>query len=944
MITLGIDYGASNIGVALMKNTGERNEPLFAGTIRIDARRLKDKVETRAGIRRLRRTKKTKRRRLRALRDRLLSIGIKDEEIGHIARFCERRGYKSLFDDPDVTESKEKEGELTYRRVTREDFFKALENELKTTLPDPQQYHDALSACEKILNRRGDPYQEIRIIRIDNRGASRCAWEGCNRVTPRRDNALGDAIAQSLFNAIQGSLREDTTRKGTVDNAVSLLETLGKRLRSTSGEGSKSEKKVLRKRAREILREIKDGFFKPDADEEERDKDWKYIEAGILNIMEKGGGRNRYCREHSKAYVQVVLSGKALPFKKTISDSDIISRREQIIYGKIWRYLEARVFPLAPEGIDRIVVERTAFDLLAGSRKKIQNASDPFIEEMYQKGPMYGFISVREMLREEFDGLCAYCGQKSETLMDCDHILPRPDFFFDSYLNMVPACPKCNSDRKGKRPISATSLLINENAYEAFSQYLHKRSLNHPLHLFQTIKKGVLNLMRDPARVWEAERYLSLISTQLTEIVQTQRSPRPFARFLYSRIAGLQKQPPEIQFKSGRHTALYRTVGYPEFNKYEEKKEGHTVNHAIDAMLLASVLPDPKPLEARGISAITVKEWARAVRRKVPQAGKDGVPEIPRYDFYVDGFEVTDQDGYVDLDLEKMCWNKKDSMTHKQDPYGWAEKTQLPTKRTAAVDLYTDLQKEHNKDKIKRMVERVSHPALRMKMLAAIESSNPGISAAEVLKEWLRQSVRNSIQKSHFSSHPGDQARKADLEKFSDGREAVIPLVIGVKVFDTGVSGKIDLTRIDKQTGGIGHRYMTQPSNRGVILAYPKKPSGEADTTKPCLAFIKQNHSLKTEGTLFKPLPKGLADGMTLGADPSSDARNIQVEAYLSECGFHSYGLLRPGCVVCYRNGSRWFVRNFDQNADFKKARLKGVTGIRQSPLTNRIIPLKLLT
>ena len=76
-------------------------------------------------------------------------------------------------------------------------------------------------------------------------------------------------------------------------------------------------------------------------------------------------------------------------------------------------------------------------------------------------------------------------------------------------------------------------------------------------------------------------------------------------------------------------------------------------------------------------------------------------------------------------------------------------------------------------------------------------------------------------------------------------------------MFDTGVRGKIDLARLDRQTGKIGHRYMTQPANRGVILAYSKKKSGEADTGKPYLAFVKQNYSLKPEGALFKPLPEG---------------------------------------------------------------------------------------
>jgi Holliday junction resolvasome RuvABC endonuclease subunit len=67
MITLGIDYGASYIGVALVENTGTGNRPLFAGTIAINARDLKDMVETRAAIRRLRRTRKTKIRRLSRL-------------------------------------------------------------------------------------------------------------------------------------------------------------------------------------------------------------------------------------------------------------------------------------------------------------------------------------------------------------------------------------------------------------------------------------------------------------------------------------------------------------------------------------------------------------------------------------------------------------------------------------------------------------------------------------------------------------------------------------------------------------------------------------------------------------------------------------------------------------------------------------------------------------
>jgi hypothetical protein len=177
MITLGIDYGASNIGIALVRNTpsGE-NIPLFAGTIKLDARWLKEKVETRAGIRRLRRTKKTKRRRIENLRKALISIGLTEKQVTPIVHFSQRRGYKSLFDDGIIGDD-EKESDLTYR-FAREDFFKALENELKSVIPDTAIQLKALGICEDILNRQGNPANEIRPMKIDNRGVSRCAWEG----------------------------------------------------------------------------------------------------------------------------------------------------------------------------------------------------------------------------------------------------------------------------------------------------------------------------------------------------------------------------------------------------------------------------------------------------------------------------------------------------------------------------------------------------------------------------------------------------------------------------------------------------------------------------------------------------------------------------------------------------------------------------------------------
>lgn len=99
-LTLSIDFGYKNIGIALVQSNDATNNPLFAGTLLYDPRQLSDKVEPRAQLRRLRRTRKTKRNRLRKLESRLLSLGLQLETVQKLITFCRRRGYSSLFDEP----------------------------------------------------------------------------------------------------------------------------------------------------------------------------------------------------------------------------------------------------------------------------------------------------------------------------------------------------------------------------------------------------------------------------------------------------------------------------------------------------------------------------------------------------------------------------------------------------------------------------------------------------------------------------------------------------------------------------------------------------------------------------------------------------------------------------------------------------------------------------
>ena len=942
MITLGIDYGASFIGLALVRSSEDGNEPLFAGTIIRSERALKDKTQPRAAIRRLRRTRKTKQARLRRLRSRLLFLAVDEETTASIVRFCDRRGYKPLLGHLEKDEPRTEEAQ-TYR-FSREEFFKSLEEELVRLVPQAELRKSVIAACEEHLNRYGNPGLEIRPMRIDNRGVSRCAWERCDRVTPRRINAIEDPIKQQLVTFFQSSLREDLSLLVAVEAAASELSKISSELRPAIDKKLADQAKMLRKKARTVLRNLRAELVSPDASDEPNNEAWNYFEKGIMKILENVGGRNSYCREHSEKYVQRVLSGKQPSFKKSILESDIVSRREQILFSKLWRYVEARILPLAPEGVDAIVVERTAFDLLKGNRKKINQTSEQRIEDIYQWGPMLGFSSELAMLREEFGGLCAYCGEPSEHLMECEHIMPRSQFFFDSYLNLLPSCPSCNKT-KGKRRMSAAALHISDKAYENYSEYLRELGKNRPLHALHTEKKGILKLMKDPERAWEVDRYLSLIADSLASIVQTQRGPRPLARYLYTKLSACQDKSTEIRFRNGRHTALYRSVAYPSFEKIEDKAERGTVNHALDAVLLASSLPSPAGLEGRGINPHAIGAWLRSVRSRAPRSGGDGIPVLPRYSWCVDGFENVDQNGYVTVDLAAMNWNQKDSATHKQDPYGWSEKARKPTKRTSALEFYEELVKETSQSKIKGKVERVYHPGLRAAMAAKLTTEPVGPSVADAMKQWLRDSVVNSMASSAFSSHPADQRRKKDLEDFARNLEAVIPGVIGIKMIDTGVDGKIDLKRKDRQSCKIGHRYMTDPANRAVILAYPLRSDGSANLSRPCCAMIRQNLALKTKERFFGPKPPELENGVVWGdTDLSLSTWTTKLEDYLSACGFHSYVTLTPCCVVCYGDGRQRFIRNFDENQDFKKKILQNIKGVRRTPFASRVTPLKVLT
>ena len=947
-VTLSIDFGYKNIGIALVRNQEGTNIPLFAGTLLYDPFQLSTKVGPRAELRRGRRTRKTKRHRLNRLKRVLLSLNLSGDIIQQLLTFCRRRGYSSLFNGKEIPETGKKDSEEIIFRFSREEFFNALEKEIGKLLPEEKRA-SVLAICEDILNRAGDPSKEVRPLRINNRGASRCAWDGCENVTPRRDNALRAPLSQFIHTVFASSLRGNTQLKQEVSTMLDRITLLGKRLRHIGGLNPDKERKVLKKATGDELKLLKNlSGLSPDSDEEAATP-WTRIRRNIMNLIEQTGGRNRFCRDHGSQYVTYFLEGKRIPFKTTLTERDLVSRREEILFQKLWRYIEARILPLAPDGIDRVIVERTAIDLLAGSRKQRQDIMNKeALEEMYQQGPRYGFKDNLEMLRTEFGGLCVYCGKQTNELVERDHLLPRSKFFFDSYLNLVPSCPPCNRTLKQAASPGEAALRIDKSVYQAFAQYMDTKFKDKPPHLFHTIKKGILNLMQEPGRIWEVERYLNLIANQFAQVVGTQRGPRPLARYLSGKLYQRFGEKPQIGFVNGRHTALWRKAAYPEFDKFREKKEGGIINHALDALLMGCDLPDLTALEARNLRPDLMSWWVDKVKKAAPPEGREGIPVIPEPRFVVAGFEDVLPGNYIGADLAKMNWNRKDSQTHRQNSYGWSRKEDIPVQRLTAASIAKDLRKadkeaspELRRAEVKKIVNKIIHPRLNQTLREANIGDNPGSSTAEALDAWLRKAIKGNLQETRFSSHPGDQRRAEILHDFVAGQFDGIPVVIGVQTLYRSRKSSVDLNRVDTKSREVLHRYDADPANVAYIVAY-RGNNGRVKRDRPLTLEWRQSGAVIPNVKLFGEVPEGPLKGRAFGEKAIDQSKwKAALNQYLAKAGIAEYNFVSQGNVVVCEDGSEFYIRNFSGNYGFRKSWFKGIKAVRPSPLTQRLIPNK---
>jgi len=559
-------------------------------------------------------------------------------------------------------------------------------------------------------------------------------------------------------------------------------------------------------------------------------------------------------------------------------------------------------------------VERAAFDILAGNLKDRQEVSEEEAAEMYWHGPQYGFADRAAMLEAEFDGRCAYCGQKTGT-RETEHLLPRSRFSFDSYFNSLPACSACNS-QKGSGTGLEAGLRIHPDAFKAYAAYVDRQK---PPHLFHTIKKGLLNLLSRDGFSREAEKHLGMLAANLLSTTNTQKAQRPLARYLAQNISEKSGRRPEVAYTAGRHTALYRSILLPDFNKQAAKEGGDTANHAVDAIVLGCALPSAPAFENRRwyARAEDINGWQERVRAACPSL-RDGLPIVGPVEA-IRFFEEPIGDGYFLIKLSAFGWNRKRGSGHKLDPVGMTEQG-CPLKREPAAEVLSNLLSTERRAK---QIQRIAHRSLRQRL-----ESDPS-RAAQTLVEWLQNTVRTGVAGGKMGNHPADRERARILEEFvsapvgdflttDKAQRKLVPHTIGVLCLAGIAAGSCDVPRVDRN-GQRFQYYMADPHWQSVYVCY-REAHGDIDTAHPEILWVNQIWAVKRKDgkTPVAVAATSPLHGRPLGSRGSQKefihAWKTALDEYFRREKFAKFFRIAQGAVIEKMDGTYFQLRNFDDS------------------------------
>jgi 5-methylcytosine-specific restriction endonuclease McrA len=920
-----IDTGAKYYGcTVLVKLPGVQKPIMVIADVLTAIPKIEDIVAARSLNRGTRRTNKSKKRRNRKLRAAIGHIDGADKVLA----YCKRRGVSYAFDqDEEETSAEDKR-----TRKSREEVLDKLKVVVRNEIPDEQQDF-VYKTCEKLLN------AEERKCRIKNRNPSKCDWEGCNQNVPASRNAIFETLEQTLYpwlTQIFRSSKSYVRLENELNECVKYLNSLDYR-NKYSIEQTDDEEKQLDKQLNNELNKIRD-IVKSHASKEhyrEFSHYWtKCYRKQLANILKSSGtGRTTFCRQHSSMYVAKLIAGEVIPVKPEIYLKDIECAAQKLTYAKLESYLLHSVLPtlktIGITKIDSVCVESASGSSPSKAKKqKVSNKTkkQKCSDEEFQQGPMFKFDSRKDMLLAEFDKLCAYCGEPlTGSYIENEHILPRSRFPYDSYFNILPACEKCNR-RKGARTPYEAGMTISTKALDAFDRYIKKKKFVHPSIW---VKRNLLSGMTHQTN-GDAERELRFLCRKLFISGKHTQTPKRLARLIATSLSNATGIRPQIKSIPPKFVYFYRNAVLPDFNKYEDKKNGGVVNHIIDSALLGCDFPSPHYLlSGRYSGCEKYREFVDRLKDSFVAVDDSGMPIcIPirsETQFFQEQIDKR-LPGYSKIDMSKMNWNsKRKIVSHYQPQRKVGYKLVAARDSIESIkDRLLDLNKKQGTDTVIRdaTIESIRDEKLKSRML-----NNPD-RAAYYLIEYVQQSIKYGSNEEVY--HPTAIEMKQMRDEFvNDDPELYVtedkelrkqvPNIFGMRIQTGQSESQISFHRVCTQGDTVHHHhYMQDIGIRHIAIVVHidkkgKKQNQAITVTRQGKVYIGLGTARKSVDRSFGMTLQGRAFGEKGSRKKWDRQWHREFRAFCKATwNVERIHILTTGCVFTDKDGISYWVRNMD--------------------------------
>lgn len=616
--SLGIDPGDRYIGLALVRiEDDDQAYPLYLDVIDLGQGQnsLRSLVAGRSIHRRARRTRKSARARIRKVQDIVEREHLPEDQAAKVIALCRRRGGQS--DQDNETDDKPDEYSL---RQPRDSVLATLRELIPIAAPQlsEQGVHEIIEVLDAPCNAHG----------LDNKRVGSCVMEGC-----KKKRCVG--VDYPALWLLQGILTElmPPKRRATRECFLQRLRTEGLDIRmglaAFKCKGSPQRRTKHWEAVRKTWRAIAKSEDIPDAVRESVDR---LLQSASKQLREASSPtRFRMCPDHLYERVLLLSQGENPP--AGVGEETTHSLVWEAVAAKLSSYLAYQLTRYMPAHavIDRVVVERAAFDLLH-LRSPSTKVSSTELNQARWLGP-YGQLkkllakeqpstrsSTRNLLAFELGGICALCGKTINGEIDRAHLAPQELVGGYPYVGIVAAHPVCNTlmgkSRAHVHPAAVEAMRETRNRLMRNSRFVHA---------WFDAKLGIMN-----ALAFHADEALP-VDRFLMRAFASRESTMQGADRIGDAVAEAIKAAgfgdPTIEKRGATEVAGARWAAMknespdaePWFSKDADKQGKGILNHALDAFVVAS-LPPAEPLVGKGERRWAVSPEGLSTRLAVLQS------------------------------------------------------------------------------------------------------------------------------------------------------------------------------------------------------------------------------------------------------------------------------------------------------------------------------------